>query len=143
MDLQGGHILFLQATKKVVDKVLIVCLIMGQQQHRSFTMFTTTKKSTTNKGNARVWIEGKDLIAFGVSKGDRFDKYILNNMVVLKLNSEGRNKVSGSDTRPVIDLNGKYLNPYLLGSDFYRVGFIKAHETKENNQDLITIEKVA
>ena len=47
---------------------------MGQQQHRSFTMFTTTKKSTTNKGNARVWIVGKDLIAFGVSKGDRFDK---------------------------------------------------------------------
>tara|TARA_Y100001938_G_C8042376_1_gene406855 strand:+ start:467 stop:817 length:351 start_codon:yes stop_codon:yes gene_type:complete len=116
-------------------------------------MFTTTKKSTTNKGNARVWIEGKDLIAFGVSKGDRFDKYILNNMVVLKFNSEGRNKVSGTDTRPVIDLNGKFLNPYLLGSDFYRVGFIKASETslfigssldvKGNNQDLITIEKVA
>ena len=53
-------------------------------------MFTVTRKSTLKNGNARVWIEGKDLIKFGIKRNDRFDRQILaEGQIILKFNTNG------------------------------------------------------
>jgi len=108
-------------------------------------MFTVTRKSTLKNGNARVWIEGKDLIKFGIKRNDRFDRQILaEGQIILKFNPDGKYKVSGkAGDIPVIDLTGAYLNPFLLGSKFYNVSFIKASELPETNQDVIAIKRSA
>lgn len=104
-------------------------------------MYNITRKVATNKGNPRVWIEGNDLIKFGIKRGDKFTRIITNNHVVLKFFSEGKSTVSGTDTRPVIDLNGKFLKPFLDGAETYMATFIKANETQVSNQDSILIAR--
>ncbi len=104
-------------------------------------MYNITRKVATNKGNPRVWIEGNDLIKFGIKRGDKFTRILTENHVILKFFPEGKSKVSGTDTRPVIDLNGKFLKPFLSGASHYKATFIKANETQVSNQDHILIAR--
>ena len=104
-------------------------------------MYSINRKVATNKGNPRVWIEGNDLIKFGIKKGDKFTRIITNNHVVLKFFPDGKSTVSGTDTRPVIDLNGKFLKPFLSVASHYKATFIKANETQVSNQNSILIAR--
>tara|TARA_R100000951_G_scaffold109222_1_gene106068 strand:- start:325 stop:645 length:321 start_codon:yes stop_codon:yes gene_type:complete len=81
-----------------------------------------------NKGNFRIWIEGNTLLKEGFNCGDKFDKeYGFNspyeNRLVLKFSNEGKSKIAGNASRPIIDLNGKFLNPIFSISKKYRLSF--------------------
>jgi len=98
---------------------------------------TTSHEYNTckNKGNCRVWIEGQRLIDAGWDNGDRFNKAISEGVLTLVKVEDGRHKVAGTPARPIIDLNGKYLNPLLEGAPRYRATFASPR--------LIVIEPIA
>ena len=87
-------------------------------------------KSGTNRGNRRVWIEGAALLDHQWTRGLPFSKALpepdqYGKALVLVAQRFKRpadaehvkrwHKVAGSDKRPIIDLNGAYLNE-LFGS---------------------------
>lgn len=78
-------------------------------------------KSGTNKGNRRVWIEGSVLLDMGWTRGTKLQKRLVTQFgtdresLVLEPDQNGGHRVAGTDKRPIIDLNGKYLND-LFGS---------------------------
>ena len=76
-----------------------------------------------NKGNSRIWIEGNTLLNEGFKCGDRFDKSPYQNRLTLIFNSEGKSKIAGNPSRPIIDLNGKFLNSIFEGFKKYRLSF--------------------
>ena len=81
-------------------------------------------KSGTNKGNRRIWIEGSVLLQFGFVRGLRFDKAIVaDRSIVLSVQPDGKHRVAGTDTRPIIDLNGKYLNDLFGSRTHFRAVF--------------------
>lgn len=77
----------------------------------------------TNKGNPRIWIEGNTLLKEGFQCGHRFDKIPHVNRLALVFTSEGKSKIAGNASRPIIDLNGKFLNPLFDGFKKYRLSF--------------------
>ena len=102
------------------------------------------RKLGTNRGNPRVWLERKVLSNYGWRKGQRFDVHTsvgLNHEILLssdrhcKLAHEppSRYRVSGSDDRPVIDLNGAWLKSFFKDA---------THYTADVREDLITIKAV-
>lgn len=91
-------------------------------------MTTKIFKIAHNRGKPRVWIEGKFLLNNGIIKGMKFDRlmphveqsdrdYPL--QMTLDFHSKGNHTVAGSDTRPIIDLNGNYLNQIFTGFTHY------------------------
>jgi len=96
-----------------------------------------------NKDNPRIWIEGNTLLKEGFKCGDRFDKLpCLDNShfkqgLMLLFSSEGKSKIAGNESRPIIDLNGKFLNPIFEGFKKYRLSF-----GVEGNKRAIFIEGV-
>ena len=86
-----------------------------------------------NKGNSRIWIEGNTLLNEGFKCGDRFDKLNLDpNKVmidtrppnlVLVFHNKGKSKIAGNASRPIIDLNGKFLNSIFEGFKKYHLRF--------------------
>lgn len=73
-------------------------------------------KSGTNRGNRRVWIEGSALQALQWERGTRFDIErqqqfgLVSDCLVLVRTVRGKRRVAGTDTRPIIDINAKFLN---------------------------------
>ena len=104
-------------------------------------MYNITRKVCTNKGNPRVWIERQALEKFGLKYGDRYTKFLTNSHIILKFNPEGKSKIVGTKDRPIIDLNGKFLKPFLDGASHYKATFIFANETQASNQDSILIAR--
>lgn len=78
-----------------------------------------TYKLCQNRGNARIWMEGKRLTSNGWNVGDHFDRRVLSHTIVLIKNPEGRYKVAGKGDRPIIDMNGKYLTEFFDGATHY------------------------
>ena len=69
-----------------------------------------TFKLGRHRGKFRVWIEGKFLLNAGLSAGMRFNTYITSeNDLCLTFEENGKRKISGTAARPIIDINGKYL----------------------------------
>jgi|TARA_R100000084_G_scaffold105003_1_gene62088 hypothetical protein len=88
-----------------------------------------TYKVCYNRGNARIWIEGKRLIDNGIYNGLKFVKSVNEYGIILKFlpaEYEGKShKVAGSVERPIIDLNGKYLTKFFGDAENYKVTFWK------------------
>lgn len=101
---------------------------------------SNTYKVCFNRGNARIWIEGKRLTDNGITNGLKFVKSVNDYGIVLKFlpsDYEGKShKVAGSVERPIIDLNGKYLTKFFGNAENYKVTFWKGL-----NLHYLTIEK--
>ena len=76
-------------------------------------------KSGTNRGNRRVWIEGSALTAIGWVRGAKFSVEIQNQhgltseclvLVRQRGSQKAPRRVAGTETRPIIDINAKFLN---------------------------------
>lgn len=91
-------------------------------------MTTKIFKIAHNRGKPRVWIEGKFLLDHDIIKGMKFDRlmphveqgerdYPL--QMTLAFHAKGSHTVAGSETRPIIDLNGAYLNQIFEGFTHY------------------------
>lgn len=70
-----------------------------------------------NKGKPRIWIEGKRLTAAGFKAGDRFELMNTNasDSLLIRRRPEGGRRVSGNDSRPIIDLSGASCAPFATG----------------------------
>jgi hypothetical protein len=66
-----------------------------------------------NKGNKRVWIEGAFLSDNGITRGMRVRREVTRDSIVLHLDSEGKQKIAGTDARPIIDLCGAYVTAFM------------------------------
>lgn len=71
-----------------------------------------TRKFGKNKGQARLWIEGKLLLSNGWTKGKRYDRIVTDDHIMLVTNPEGKLKVAGSEGRPVLDISGKWMTEW-------------------------------
>lgn len=69
------------------------------------TQTTATRKIGTNRGKARLWLEGTVLSSQGWRKGDRFDVVFEDGQLQYVKNPNGKRKVAGTDERPIIDTN--------------------------------------
>ena len=68
-----------------------------------------------NRGNRRVWIEGKSLANENWNKGTRYTKKETANGFELVRDDNGPLKIAGGENRPVIDLCGAYVGKALNG----------------------------
>tara|TARA_R100001530_G_C4218651_1_gene129357 strand:+ start:260 stop:583 length:324 start_codon:yes stop_codon:yes gene_type:complete len=76
-----------------------------------------TRNIGTNRGNRRVWIEGKSLANEAWNKGVRYKRIETANGWELVRDDNGPLKIAGGDSRPVIDLCGGYVGKTLQGFD--------------------------
>jgi len=93
-------------------------------------MNSHTFKSGTNRGNRRVWLEGDRLLKINVRRGLKFSREFVSDDLVLMFSGEGRHTVAGTNDRPIIDLNGAYLNEWLGNS----TGFVATFCAATDNQ---------
>ena len=74
-----------------------------------------TRNIGSNRGNSRVWIEGKSLANESWNKGTRYKRIETANGWELVRDDNGPLKIAGGDNRPVIDLCGAYVGKTLAG----------------------------
>ena len=79
---------------------------------------TFTRKVANNRGNKRIWLEGKKLLSLALQNGMRFDCDILPEAIVLTFNRDGARKIAGKPERPIIDINTAKLNSVLTLSHY-------------------------
>ena len=72
-----------------------------------------------NKQQRRLWLEGPLLTDNGWTRGTHYTREILeggnNAKIKLVKNPAGKLKVAGTDTRPIIDVAGKWLSLLVHG----------------------------
>ena len=73
-----------------------------------------TRKIGTNKGKPRIWLEGKELTAFGIRHGMRWNVTVAPNTIVIEVDANGKRKIAGTPQRPIIDMTGRTV----IGADF-------------------------
>lgn len=86
----------------------------GNKMHTLQPVITSKVfKVGNNRGKKRVWMEGHFLKNAGIVRGMKFSKRILKDglqpMMVLDFDDQGPHTVAGTEQRPIIDMNGKYL----------------------------------
>ena len=71
------------------------------------TVTTVCRKIGSNRGKARLWLEGVSLSSQKWKCGDRFDIEFdeSNNQIIINRNVDGARKIAGTDSRPIIDTN--------------------------------------
>lgn len=81
---------------------------------------TFTRKVANNRGNKRIWLEGKKLLSLGLQNGMRFDCeiYQTTKCIVLTFCRDGERKIAGKPERPIIDINTAKLNSVLNQSHY-------------------------
>ena len=79
------------------------------------TSTAIVRKIGSNRGKGRVWIEGKTLAQHGWTKGTSYVRGRYHKGWLLTKHTHGSRKVAGGDDRPVIDINGKYVDEILDG----------------------------
>ena len=77
-------------------------------------------KSGSNKGNRRIWIEGARLLRTGLTRGTKLSRltdksatYLIVDQDKAYTDMSGRHTVAGTDTRPIIDLCGKWVTDFV------------------------------
>jgi hypothetical protein len=97
---------------------------------QSFNPKTDSRQDYTvraNKGKARIWIEGKRLVAAGFTRGQLYNITRHHWGLELVLADDGSRKVCGKGERPLIDLSGSGCDPCRTGDQVdihYGVGII-------------------
>ena len=91
----------------------------------------TTLKLGQNRGNPRVWIEGKHLTQAGFTQGSKFRATFGKDSIVLELAADGDRTVSGrkrdEQAIPIIDINADAIGE-AMGKDTARIAVkIAAH----------------
>ena len=80
-----------------------------------------TRNVGENRGKKRVWIEGVNLAKHGWVKGVRYNQMIKGGSMFLSKNEGGSKKVAGTETRPILDLCGNYMNDIVDGFEIVNV----------------------
>ena len=87
---------------------------------------TVKRKIGFNRGDQRrIWLEGKTLLNFGWTRGTTYERKVNGKGWILVRSSKATLKVAGSETRPVIDICGKYVGQVAEGCDHALVTITK------------------
>ena len=102
-------------------------------------MTTKIFKIAHNRGKPRVWIEGKFLLNAGLTRGMKFRRIMPEVdqserdypiQMTLRFDDLGNHTIAGSDTRPIIDLNGNYLYKIFTGFTHYQASIDMIYTTQ-------------
>lgn len=85
---------------------------------------TFTLKSGSNRGERRIWVEGKRLLNAGLVKGTMLGRNMKNGKIILNVGGEGH-RIAGGDSRPVLDLNGKWVTDFVGASTHVEITVAK------------------
>jgi len=85
---------------------------------------TTTRKIGSNRGKARLWIEGMVLQAAGWTRGKRYNCSFNDGCIVYEAHEEGSRAVAGTDGRPIIDTNTDKIKESLKGAEVATITII-------------------
>ena len=66
-----------------------------------------SRKVGTNRGKARIWLEGNELTSNGIKHGMRFDVNPIGNGLAIMISPNGKRKIAGTAARPIIDMSGR------------------------------------
>ena len=77
-----------------------------RERVQAMTTITVTRKLCFNRGNLRLWIEGKFLVDAGFNQGDRYDLIDLQSgRFVISKTENGARKIAGKEpNRPIVDI---------------------------------------
>ena len=83
-------------------------------------------KTAKNRGQNRIWLEGRKLADYGFSRGDMLKKSFSESGYTLvftktenPLSGEKHHRIAGSEKRPILDCNGKWVTEFFQGAEFY------------------------
>ncbi len=85
------------------------------------------RKSGSNRGNRRLWLEGKALHDNGFTVGTMMQITKKSGCVLLtssKDESVKRIKIAGTRTRPILDLNGKWVSEMMGDHTHFRADIL-------------------
>lgn len=105
-------------------------------------------KIAKNRGHDRIWIEGKILLENGFHRGMGFCRVFSNedeNILILGFiwpHIKTQHTIAGTNDRPIIDMNGKYLTNFFNGFTHYEAEFVQKSETPSKESPLIIIKRV-
>ena len=83
----------------------------------------SVRKSGSNRGNRRLWLEGKALQQNGFTAGTMLQIVKKPNCVLLTVSNDEsvrRIKIAGTETRPILDLNGKWVSEMMGNHTHFR-----------------------
>ena len=99
-----------------------------------------TLNKCINKNQARIWIEGSILEVNKFSNNETFYKSIIDSKLILNFYSDDaikKNKISGTKSRPIIDITGKAITKFFGNNSKYKVKF-----ANNNSHKTITIKPI-
>lgn len=85
------------------------------------------RKSGLNRGNRRLWLEGKALQQNGFTVGTMLQIVKKTNCVLLTVSNDEsvkRIKIAGTETRPILDLNGKWVSEMMGNHTHFRADIL-------------------
>lgn len=68
---------------------------------------THIRKVGLNKGKARIWLEGNELISNGIEHGMRYNVMPVAGGLLIDIDPDGKRKIAGTAKRPIIDMSGR------------------------------------
>jgi len=97
----------LRSTPKGVDDGVFT---RHRERVAALTTVTATRKVCLNRGNLRLWIEGKFLLDAGFAHGDRYDLIDMQSgRYVISKTEGGARRIAGKPERPIVDINSTKL----------------------------------
>lgn len=104
-------------------------------------MNTFTLKSGTNKGNRRIWIEGKRLIDAGLLRGWGLARQMNDDgsmTLSTAIDAEGkRHTIAGKADRPILDLCGKWVTEFIGDHTHFTVEVLAYSDADRDMVDLV------
>lgn len=78
------------------------------------------RKIGTNKGKARIWLEGPELTSNGIKHGMRYNVFPVAAGLAIEISPEGKRKIAGTPARPIIDMTGRTVEAggFVAGDNF-------------------------
>lgn len=95
-----------------------------------------TMKTAFNRGNSRIWLEGKKLADAGFQRGDMLEKSISEcgriltlRRVSIPIAGNRYHRIAGNDNRPILDCCGRWVTELLGNSEHYSAAIDSARGT--------------
>ena len=85
------------------------------------------RKSGINRGNRRLWLEGKALSDNGFFAGMRLAIVKKSDCVLLTLSTDEsikRVRIAGTSSRPIVDLNGRWVSEIMGNNTHFRADIL-------------------
>lgn len=81
-------------------------------------------RTAKNRGNDRIWLEGKKLADAGFERGDMLEKTVTDEAIVFQrvsnpIAGNKYHRIAGTQKRPILDCCGLWVTEFMNGAEFY------------------------